>query len=217
MSTQIELINKAGRVLFYSPTPFYDYQYLAKKSLAPNTYRGFHKLDKSNPGAKDIFEKIFLQNSKYIIDSINSIDSEYQLNLLEQDICTILKMHLKKNINNRQLTSYNKVRKPVDIFIEHLISMGANFSMVRKSVTKYLFLPLDSQMFRSRLVFSDREVVELNIDRRFTFKDISSESHYNEIQAFLKEKADRIGLKDRIFFDLIWNDRYKTKRINLFE
>lgn len=217
MGKAIELINKVGERLFYDPSPVYDYEYLVKKSLGPNTYRGFHKVEKSKPGAKDVFENYFEKNEAYIIDALQSLKSEHGLDMLEQEICKGLKRELKKNIDNRQLVSYNKLRKPVDIIIEHLLSMGTDFSKVRKTGTKFLFLPLDSQMFQSQFVFSDQEIAELKIDRRFTFKDITSEGHYDEIQAFLKEKASRIGLKNRIFFDLVWNDRYKTKGKNLFE
>lgn len=217
MGKAIELINKVGERIFYDPSPVYDYEYLVKKALAPNTYRGFHKVDKSKPGAKDVFENYFERNAFYIVSTLQSLKSEHALDVLEQEICKGLKRELKKNIDNRQLVSYNKLRKPVDIIVEHLISMGTDFLKARKTATKFLFLPLDSQMFQSKIVFSDQEVAELKINRRFTFKDISSEGHYNEIQSFLNEKASRIGLKNRIFFDLVWNDRYKTKGKNLFE
>jgi hypothetical protein len=47
MNKIISSINKAGQQVFYNPTPLYDYQILVIKSLGPNTYRGFHKIDKS--------------------------------------------------------------------------------------------------------------------------------------------------------------------------
>jgi hypothetical protein len=125
-------------------------------------------------------------------------------------------LELSKNIRKDQLLSFNKLRKPVDIVIEHMISMGSDFNSVRQSLTKHLFLPLDSQMFQSSIVFSDEEIQYLKIDRTFTFKDIRSNSHYYEIQSFLSDKAARLNI-DRIFFDLLWNERYKSNGGNLFE
>jgi hypothetical protein len=136
---------------------------------------------------------------------------------LENEICDLLENELKKNIKNKQLISYNKIRKPVDIFIEHVVAMEMSFSPVRQSLTKHLFLPLDSQMFQSDFVFSDKERLELKIKKGFTFKDIEVKSHYNEIQEFLKQKTSIIGLENKIYFDLEWNDRWKSNGNNLFE
>ena len=179
-------MNKVGQRIFHNPQSLLSYETLVKRSLGPNTYRGFHKIDKSKSGAKDAFEKT-------------------------------LKEELKKNIRNEQLISFNKLRKPIDIFIEHLIAMETNFSSVRQNLTKHMFLPLDSQMFQSDFVFSDKERQELKIKKEFTFKDILEQSHYNEIQEFLKQKANLIGLENKIYFDLEWNDRWKSNGNNLFE
>ncbi len=216
MDKIISLINKVGQQVFYNPKPLLDYETLVKESLGPNTYRGFHKVDKSKDGAKDAFEKIFIANSKFIIDFLLKVKTEKELEAFEKEICKKLKVELKKNIDNRQLHSFNKLRKPVDIVVEHLISMGTDFITVRKTLTQYLFLPLDSQMFQSQIVFSDKEISGLKIKRSFTFKDIVDEKHYYEIQNFLKQKADKIGVEHRIFFDLVWNERYKSKGKNLF-
>jgi len=212
----IELIKQVGQIVFYNPQEILQYDTLAKKSLAPNTYRGFHKIDKSRSGAKVAFEKILLGKFKLIRDGLLVAKSEKDLDQLEREICSLLKDELLKNIINHQLNSFNKIRKPVDIFIEHLIAMGADFSEQRLILTKHLFLPLDSQMFLSNIVFSDQEMAELKIKRSFTFKDIRDEYHYYEIQTFLKEKAAKVGIENRIFFDLIWNNRYKSNGGNLF-
>lgn len=216
MDKKIMLLNKVGQQIFYNPSPLFDYESLVKSSLGPNTYRGFHKINKNKPGSKEIFEKILIDNSEFIIKTLKSIKSEKALNSFENEICLTLKADLKKNIDNNQLKSFNKLRKPIDILVEHLISMGSDFSTTREKLIQHLFLPLDSQMFQSSFVFSDSEISELNIKRSFTFKDIMDENHYYRIQQFLKEKANLIGIEQRIYFDLIWNDRYKSKGKNLF-
>ena len=216
MDKTIALINKVGQRVFYNPTPLIDYDQLVRKSLGPNTYRGFHKVDKSLPGAKDAFEKVLIKNSKSIIDSLRAAKTQTDLDFLEIDICKTLKKELKKNIDNRQLNSFNKLRKPIDIVIEHIVAMGTDMASTRQKITKHLFLPLDSQMFKSNIVFSDKELSDLKLKRTFTFKDINDETHYYEIQDFLNKKSKTIGIENRIFLDLVWNDRYKSNGTNLF-
>ena len=216
MDNIIILINKVGQQIFQNPSPLADYETLALKSLGSNTYRGFHRIDKSKKGSKVIFEKILIENSKHIIDSIKKAKNEEDINTLEIQLCKELTSELK-NIKSSQLSSFNKLRKPVDIFIEHLVAMGNDFDNARQYLTKHLFLPLDSQMFKSNFVFSDKEMSELKIKRTYTFKDIEDENQYYDIQKFLRQKAIKVGISNRIFFDLIWNDRYKSAGKNLFE
>ena len=63
-------------------------------------------------------------------------------------------------------------------------------------------------MFKSPEVFPDEELKVLGIKRRFTFKDIEGQAHYFKIQEFLKMRAKREGLRSRIYFDLLWGNRY---------
>jgi hypothetical protein len=214
---KIKKINEVGQHVFYNPSPLLTYDKLVKKALNHNTYRGFHKIDKTKSGAKVAFEKVLTDNSKFVIDSLLAAKNEADIDKLENEICKMLKDELEENIKNDQLKSFNKLRKPVDIFIEHVVAMLENFTIVRKTITPYLFLPLDSQMFKSDFVFSDDEITKLNLKRNFTFKDIETQEQYLEIQNFLKEKANKCGIDNRIFFDLVWNDRWKSKGNNLFE
>lgn len=217
MQNMVEKINETGNRVFLNPKPELSYDELAKKSLSSNTYRGFHKVDKTKPGSKSIFEDFFENGKPQIIRNINAIKNEYELNTFLNSLCTELTQRLKTNIYVQQLESFNKVRKPLDIVIEHFISMGVDFTDCRAKLTSLLFLPLDSQMFQSEYVFSDRDLKALKIKRNFTFKDIREEDHYYEIQSFLKEKAIMLGLKARIYFDLLWNDRFLSHGRNLLE
>jgi len=80
------------------------------------------------------------------------------------------------------------------IVIEHFVAMLKDLdSDKRNKIVPNLYLPLDSQMFQSKDVFSDNEISKLRINRNFTFKDIMRKSHYYDIQGFLKDKADRLG------------------------
>lgn len=215
MNEVIDLVRKKGKSVFYNPQPQYAYKILSLKCLDKNTYRGFHKIKKELSGSKEAFESILNENANFIKSSLLNAKTESDIDTLEKELCRMLYDRLMVNIKHEQLHSFNKIRKPVDIIIEHLIAMGKDFFQVREKLIKYLFLPLDSQMFGSPEVFNDYELKQLRIRRNFTFKDIYNESHYFEIQSFLKEKANSLEI-DRIFFDLFWNKRYKSRGLNLF-
>lgn len=212
----LQKINNVGDRIFLNPTPLLSYEYLAKNSLASNTYRGFHRIDKCQPGASQIFEGFLLSNKQDIIKELNNISSEKELDQFADSLCDSLSHQLKVNIKDHQLTSYNKLRKPIDIIIEHMVSMGKDFANHRNALIPFLYLPLDSQMFKCNFVFSDSEIKELEIRRTFSFKNIKSKEHYQKIQNFLKQKISNEGVNSRIYLDLIWNKRYESSGTNLF-
>lgn len=213
---QIEQMNEVGKRVFLNPCPLLSYDKLAKCSLGPNTYRGFHRIDKNKDGATKVFKQVLTDKKSLIQKGIKEAKSESDLDNLLKNVCNILLRELKENIRADQLTSFNKIRKPMDIVIQHMVAMGEDFNDARARVTKLLFLPLDSQIFQSVFIFTDKEAKDLKIRRNFTFKDVECESHYSDIQEFLRVKANRIGLTHRIYFDLVWNDRYKSSGTNLF-
>lgn len=212
----VEQINVVGDRIFLNPRPLLSYEELSKRSLGSNTYRGFHKLDKSGLGAAHVFREVLLQNKDSIVRSINGAGAESDINVLLTEVCDTLRAELKNHIRADQLNSFNKLRKPMDIVIQHMVAMGDGFGDVRSKIINWLFLPLDSQIFQSGFIFSDQEARNLGIKRSYTFKDIKDEIHYGDIQNFLREKSVQLGVKHRIYFDLIWNERYKSNGTNLF-
>lgn len=216
MEKIIQKIKKTGNRIFYNPILTLNYEDLAQKSLSNNTFRGFHKIDKTKIGSGELFRNVLSQEYHLITKSIQNANNESDIDSLEEELCAILKFELQKNIKPQQLKSFNKVRKPVDIVIEHMVAMYKGFNDVRHRITPWLFLPLDSQMFQSPIVFSDAEIRALKLKRNFTFQDIWDKSHYYEVQAFLKDKADKLNI-DRIYLDLVWNNRYLSNGGNLFE
>lgn len=216
MENVLNKTKTVGKRIFYNPNPLYSYEYLVQHSLSSNTFRGFHRIDKSKSGAGQVFRDVLNQQSNLITQSIINAKSETDIDLLSNELKTILKLELAKNTNNYQLQSFNKIRKPIDIVLEHMVSMFDGFAEVRQKIIPFLFLPLDSQMFMSTFVFSDLEIKELKLKRSFSFKDIWDKSKYQELQKFLKEKAEKLEI-DRIFFDLAWNERYNSIGGNLFD
>lgn len=212
----IKTLNRVGDRVFLDPNPLLSYDELAERSLGSNTYRGFHRIDKDQDGAGAIFRQVLVRKRNLIQVRTNTATSESDLNILLKNVCRTLKKKLSQNIRADQLNSFNKIRKPMDIVIQHMVAMGEDFADARRNATEFLFLPLDSQVFQSDFIFTDQETSALGIKRTYTFKDIESEAHYFEIQDFLREKAKRIGIRHRIYFDLVWNNRYASSGTNLF-
>ena len=216
MQAQVKRMNEVGDTVFLTPTPLLSYEELVLKSLGSNTYRGFHRKNNNCLGASHTFRDVLTKKKDYLIQALNNLTSEMQLNELANELCSELKIELSKNIKPSQLQSFNKVRKPVDIVFEHFVAMGEDFAPARKTATPWLFLPLDSQIFQSEFIFTTEEAKALGIKRRFTYKDIKTAQHYADIQNFLKDKAENIGLNHRIYFDLVWNKRFESNGTNLF-
>jgi len=213
---QINAINKLGTKVFLDPKNE-SFELILKKGLSSNTYRAFHRINKYKDGASVIFKDYFNSNKSKILDSFGKLSSRKNYDNYLDKICSDLKQLLKKNIKNQQLESYNKLRKPVDLYIEHIVSMDEDFKDVRKKITHFMYLPLDSWIFQNEIIFPSKNLIELGLKRRFSFGDLKSKDHYLKIQEFLKHRVNTLGVKHEIFFDLFWNNRYKRMGSNLFE
>ncbi|MCB2361040.1 hypothetical protein [Clostridium estertheticum] len=188
-------------------------------AVGTNTWRGFHKLNKKGSGSKEVFVPYFNNKREYIISELKSINTVEQLDRFEDKITEELRGILMKYIKNNMLDSYNKVRKPVDLYIEHIVSMAEEFTETeRKKLVPLLFLPLDSQIFASEYIFSLKELYSFGLKRGSTFQDVNSRNIYKDIQNSLVQKLMKInGDFHRIYFDFFWNERYKKSGANLFE
>lgn len=230
----LNLIISKGQEIFLFPSQTYSYnsiingcdvlsqsgRYEKMYAVARNTWRGFHKIDKSGIGAGNVFMEYFSHNKNTIISNLKEISDGSQLDTLEDSICQDLKGKLH-NIRQDMLLSYNKIRKPVDLYIEHIVAMSDELEGYRGKLSKFLFLPLDSQMFQSPYLFTDTELYRYNLGRNSTFKDIFSRNQYIKLQEILLGKADTIAMElpqpfYRIYFDLLWNERYCKESSNLF-
>jgi len=126
------------------------------------------------------------------------------------------------NCKPAQLQSYNKIRKPVDLYIEHLVAMAVELEEARAKLAPLLFLQLDSQILAHPGLFTDKELAEHGLTRKSTYKSITAERTYVEIQDLLAHKAATVAESMTrafhvIYFDLVWNDRYRNWGSNLFE
>jgi len=151
---------------------------------------------------------------------LKNINSEKELDDFEDVICSdIRKIFIE---TQGRIDSYNKIRKPVDLYIENIVCMSQELSEVRNKLVEFLFLPLDSQILGSYCIFSDSQLRALGVRRSGGFGNIVSRNTYFELQKIIKSRAKEISNElsikfDRIYFDLLWNERFLKKGNNLFE
>ncbi|NMB95719.1 MAG: hypothetical protein GYA02_03780 [Clostridiaceae bacterium] len=134
-------------------------------------------------------------------------------------------MEIKSNLTNVKsymLQSYNRIRKPVDLYIEHIASMSTELDGYRGKLVKLLFLPLDSQIFGSEYIFTLNELYRYGLTRESSFSNVKCKSDFDKLQKLLMSKATAIYNSykiefDSIYFYLIWNNRYTKNPNNLFQ
>ena len=126
------------------------------------------------------------------------------------------------NIKPDQLASYNKVRKPIDLYIEHLVAMSFELEDDRQVLVPLLFLPLDGQILESSELFTDQELAQHGLRRSSTYSEVMTEESYLALQGIITRRASEVACELgrsfwAIYFDLIWNGRHSCWGGNLFE
>lgn len=203
--------------------------YRSFAAVGTNTFRGFHTLDRTHPGSASIFRGYFLEKRAALLSALEGIETPDELHDLANRVCVELRARLAANIKPHQLTAYNKLRKPVDLYLAHMAAMAQELDDARATLVPLLSLPLDSQMFSlcppldaCPALFADQELADYGLNRQATFSAVQKESAYRGLQAIVRERAQRLtAISERLFhpiyFDLFWNDRYRRWGGNLFE
>lgn len=229
-----EIYNKIiekGEYIYSPSKERYDDFVVIDYAVTGSTFRGFHRKDecKKNKGAVEIFKLFFKKNRNCIIGFLNSLTTLDELNNFEDNLCKNLINGtqeiegLNSRIKEEMLLPYNKVRKPVDLYIEHIVIMSKNINNIRRNFLKsILFLPLDSEIFSSSYIFTDDELSINNLYRGMHFSKIDTKEKYNNIQKELMLKSVKISQDinkefNRIYFDLFWNSRYLMNNDKLFK
>ena len=229
-------ITKKSEEIFLNPKTTYSYNkiingcsvsnpsggYKTMYAVGNNTWRGFHKKETSSVGSKYVFTGYFTKNKNSILENLKYLKSSSELNEFENKLCKDLKEILMNYIKENMLQSFNKIRKPVDLYIEHIVSMSEELEEYRQKLIPMLFLPLDSQVLASEHIFTIMQLNKYNLKRSSSFKDVTSFEIYSSLQEQLHDKATKIGNTlnknfNRIYFDLFWNNRYVKPGLNLFE
>ncbi|MDB4655768.1 hypothetical protein OAE48_02870 [Flavobacteriales bacterium] len=217
MKTEItERLNEKGYGIYYQAT-LVESERIINCGLSGNTYRAFWRIDKTTSGASHIFREYFRKELQRISSECEGLSTRLEFDEYLDDITADIEISLKNNIQQDKLASYNRLRKPVDIMIEHLISMDSVFNSTRSKIIPWLFLPLDSWIFQSEYLFPDQTLSQLGLSRRSSFGDVQSKSHYIKIQDYIKDRAAVLGVNHEIYFDLLWNNRLQREGKNLFE
>ena len=190
-------------------------------AVSQNTWRGFHKVDKNLPGAAEGFRGYWLENGVRFLRELGDVESEADLDALVDRIGEAVQARLT-NIRPTMLRSYNKIRKPLDLYVEHGVAMAGELAEVRSRLAPWLRLPLDSQLFQLPDLFSDGDLRRLHLSRQSTYREVDSIDQYHALQQLVKNRAREFSaLAGRpfhpIYFDLWWNDRHRRSGGNLFE
>lgn len=190
-------------------------------AVGPNTFRGYHRVDKSQPGASIVFRSFFTTNKRLIIDKLRNVQRREQLHDLEKELAFRIKKQLS-NIKPEVLKSFNKIRKPIDLYLDHLIAMANECADFRERLVPLLFLPLDSEMIASPSIFCESDLRKYGLTTRSTYASITKEPIYLDLQETVLARSRSISSQINqpfhpVYFELIWGDRYQKTGSNLFE
>lgn len=220
----LELADQAARY-FFRPEPELSWEQIVRGTtvvhpdgriekiiaVGANTFRGFHRLDKSDTGPQEAFMDFFVAGKRRISIQLDKVRTATDLHELSNRLCAELISELY-NVRPDQLRSYNKVRKPVDLYLEHLVRMARELKPLRPVLVPLLFLPLDSWILDHPAVFSGRDLRLLGLDRGLSYGDITAEKTYLALQQLAQQQADTITSSvgvpfHRIYYDMFWNNR----------
>lgn len=180
-------------------------------AVGPNTFRGFHRLEKSHTGPQETFMDYFVAAKRRLVTDLGKIRTASDLHRLANRIRAEIIAEFY-NIDPRQLLSYNKVRQPVDLYLEHLVRMARELQHLRPALIPLLHLPLDSQTLDQPAIFAERELRLHGLSRGLTYSDITREETYLALQQLAQDNANDISSAigtpfHRIYYDMHWNNR----------
>jgi hypothetical protein len=190
-------------------------------AVAPNTLRSFHRIDKTKSGAFLALKSYFTQNQERLVEALSGTSDFQGIHKLENDCCGEIRQELV-NVKPGILGPYNKLRKPVDLYFEHLVGMASELAEHRGRLVPLLSLPLDCQVIASTLIFSERDLRQQGLSRRSSYGHVLAERSYLELQGIVRDKvaglSSSLGIPFHpIYFDLIWGGRLEREGRNLFE
>ena len=208
--------NEVGVRVFLNFKGTSTYENVVKYSITSNTYRSFWRIDNSKPGAKKIVDDYLTLNKSNIVCKLKSMSNEKELDDFSHLHCEAIRKLLGQMIRlDAKLDSYNKTRKLVDLFVEHLVALCSELENYKSILVPILFIPLDSQILRDIDLFNLTERKAFGIKNSSSFACVDQKEKYNKLQSFLKSKAIDLKISHRIYLDLAWNNRYLSTGENL--
>lgn len=220
-----------GKQIFTNPKPLYCYDEIITgvnisgknmKAVANNTFMAFgYPLDENAKKVKKVYEEYFISNKPTIIKELINVNSLDDMDYVERAIYEEIYSKLI-GIKADKLDSYNRIRKPINLYLEHIISMCNLIENIqRKRLVEYMFLPMDKFIFNSPHIFNDNEKRKWHISDKAGFGIVRTEELFYEMQNTLVEKAQNISKElnedfYRIYFDMFWGNRIESEGANLF-
>lgn len=198
-------------------------------AVAKNTWRAHHRKDRSQPGSSAIYSEFFIKHRDDILHDLLAVKDNDGVNALADKLAKAVRPSLV-NLKPHVLGSYNSIRKPIDLYLEHLVAMAAEAPQdARARLTPMLSLPLDSQMLgafeignRQFRIFSNEELKRVGLKPHPSYGHIKTETAYLRLQDIAQRQACNISASCGrpfypIYFELLWNRRYTREGRNLFE
>ncbi|HHX61741.1 MAG TPA: hypothetical protein GX707_13700 [Epulopiscium sp.] len=230
---------QAAQTIFLSPSVLYEYDDIIrgvmvngtrKKAVNLNTTQAFGK--KLNVGnfyhnkkkAMEVCDEFFLSKKDWIISKLCSqIRTREEMGVFEHELFMQLKRGLLVYSTPTLIgESYNRIRKVVELYLEHIVAMAREIDTeTRKLLTPLLFLPIDSWIIKNEFVFDNESIDRWGLKRSYSFGEIKEKSLFDNMQQHLVRRANEISMVlgaefHVIYFDIFWNNRFNAPGGNLF-
>lgn len=230
---------QSAETIFLHPSVIYQYEDIIrgaqvngtrKKAVNLNTTQAFgKKLTYGNFGenkkkAMAVCDEFFLSQKDRIINELHShIRTKEAMDAFEHELVKSLQVALLAYTTPSLIEeSYNRIRKVVDLYLEHIVSMASEIeSETRRLLTPLLFLPIDSWIIRNELIFDSESISRWGLTRKSSYGSVSKKTIFDDMQRYLMEKAKEISIVlgvefHVIYFDIFWSNRLNMPGGNLF-
>ncbi|HOA82300.1 MAG TPA: hypothetical protein PKK61_14750 [Defluviitaleaceae bacterium] len=239
MNTSIfERAWQSAEKIFLNPSVLYNYEDIIKgvtingrrkKAVNINTTQAFgRKLSYGNfydnkIKAMEVFDEFFLTKKDQIINELQQIKTREEMDIFEHNLFKSLQEALLSYSTPILINeSYNRIRKIVDLYLEHIVTMANEIDgTTRKQLLPLLFLPIDSWIIENEEIFDNVSIYRWGLTRNSSFGEIRTKKLYDDMQLYLMEKANEISVRLGkefyvIYFDVFWNNRLNIPKGNLF-
>ncbi len=200
-------------------------------AVSANTWRAHPRKDKGKEGSAAVYQRFFIANKESILTGLRNARNRQELHALANKITSQIKGRLT-NTEDHVLASYNSLRKPVDLYLEHLVAMAEEVDpKTRSRLVPFLYLPLDSQILGSFPIpeegedyslFTSQELKTRGLKVGSSYGHVTTETAYLDLQEIISRRAKEVAASagvpfHPIYFDMLWNQRYARGGRNLFE
>lgn len=230
---------QSAETIFLNPSVLYKYEDIikgvtvngtTKKAVDLNTTQAFgKKLTYGNfydnkKKAMEVCDEFFISKKDRIINELNShIQTKEAMDAFEHELFIGIQKSLLAYTTPILIEeSYNRIRKVVELYLEHIMSMASEIDgETRKLLTPLLFLPIDSWIIKNESIFDSKNIYCWGLTRGSSFGKIRKKTLFDDMQRYLAKKANEISIVlgkefHVIYFDVFWKNRLDIPGGNLF-